>query len=73
MTALAWPPAGGVPPGHPGMTARVIAAVTYARLHHRATGHIDDTCGPHAHHWTPVAWACFGCGECEYDDSYWES
>jgi hypothetical protein len=55
-------PPGDVPPGHPGLTPRVLDAVAKARLNHRAAHQITDADGPHCHHWEAILWWCRGCG-----------
>jgi hypothetical protein len=59
-------PPGAVPPGHPGLTDRVVAAVEHAQMqcyfgdgiHHG----ISDADGPHEHHWQAILYVCRGCG-----------
>jgi hypothetical protein len=61
-----WPPPGGVPDGHPGLTPRVLHAIAIARL--SWINHpITDDSGPHLHHWQPILWWCRGCGETDED------
>jgi hypothetical protein len=61
---------GDVWDGHPFVTARVLAALAYARAH-RHNGHrVTDADGPHEHHWQVVGWECLGCGAIEWCDGW---